>query len=120
VKPGSICWLFGTTERIAETGSTGERILEKPTAGAKQAAEKLNFSERAKNRSRQNASGAIREGRLMVFYPPIFGLSPFLRSFSAACKARVDFAAFSARLKSCPDSLPQLGGVFSASGEAAP
>jgi hypothetical protein len=63
---------------------------------ALQAAEKLNFSERAKNRSRQNASGAIREGRLMVFYPPIFGRSPFLRSFSAAClaPAHPSFAGF--------------------------
>jgi hypothetical protein len=61
LKPCSFCWLFGTNEQLAEKGSTGGRIREKPTAGAN------------------------------------------------AC---VDLAAFSARLKSCPDSLLQLGGVL--------
>jgi hypothetical protein len=52
----------------------------------KQAAEKLDFSKRAKNRSRQDAQGTIREGCLMVLHPPKFPLSLTIRSFSAACK----------------------------------
>jgi hypothetical protein len=55
--------------------------------GALQAAEKLNFPERTKNGSRQNAPGTIREAWLMVLYPPIFTHLPFIRSFSAACLA---------------------------------
>jgi len=55
-------------------------------AGAEQAAEKLFLYRKAKNRSRQEALGAIRKGRLMVLYPPIFDRSTYFRSFSAACK----------------------------------
>jgi hypothetical protein len=51
-----------------------------------QAAEKLNFSESAKNGSHQNAVGTIREAWLMDFYPSKSALSPFIRSFSAACE----------------------------------
>jgi hypothetical protein len=29
-------------------------------------------------------------------------------SFSTACKARIDMAAFAARLKSCPDTKPEF------------
>jgi len=54
---------------------------------AKQAAEKLFLYRKAKNRSRQEALGAIRKGRLMVLYPPIFDRSTYFRSFSAACEA---------------------------------
>jgi hypothetical protein len=66
-------------------------------SGAKQAAEKLDFSKSAKNGLRQDALGTIREGWLMVLHPPNSALSPSLRSFSAACKARVLFVAFAAR-----------------------
>jgi hypothetical protein len=76
-------------------------MSEKNPAGAK-AAEKLNFSESAKNGSCQNTLGAIPGGRLMVFYPSISALLPSIWSLSAACKAHVDIAAFVARLKSCP------------------
>jgi hypothetical protein len=72
----------------AEEFPFGSVFLKKrKNAGAKQAAEKLDFPERVKNRSRQEALGAIREGKLMVFYSSNFALSPFIRSFSAACKA---------------------------------
>jgi hypothetical protein len=54
---------------------------------ALQAAEKLDFSKSAKNGSRQDALGTIREGWLMVLHPPNSALSPSLRSFSAACLA---------------------------------
>ena len=54
---------------------------------ALQAAEKLDFSKSAKNGSRQDAPGTIREGWLMVFHPPILAISPPIRSFSAACLA---------------------------------
>jgi hypothetical protein len=58
------------------------------SSGAKQAAEKLNFSKGAKNGSHQDALGAICEGWLMVLHPSNFALSSFIPSFSAACKAR--------------------------------
>src|ERR1017187_39311 len=77
------------------------RVTDIPS-GAKQAAEKLNFSKGAKNGSRQDALGTIREGWLMVLHPPNFALSLSIRSFSAACKALADSARFAARLKPCP------------------
>jgi hypothetical protein len=57
--------------------------------GAKQAAEKLNFPKGAKNGSRQDAPGSIREGWLMVLHLPNCALSLSIRTFSAACKAQV-------------------------------
>jgi hypothetical protein len=57
---------------------------------------------KAKNRSRQEALGAIRKRRLMVLYPPIFDRSTYFRSFSAACQAPTFFRPFAARLKPCP------------------
>src|ERR1035437_5695723 len=52
-------------------------------SGAKQAAEKLDFSKSAKNGSRQDAPGTIREGWLMVFHPPIDRKSTRLNSSHA-------------------------------------
>jgi len=49
---------------------------------------KLNFSERAKNRSRQNAAGAIREGQLMVLslnFSPFAFHSEFFRRLFSPC-----------------------------------
>jgi hypothetical protein len=40
--------------------------------------------------------GTIREDWLMVLYPPIFTLSLYIRSFSAACEAHLYFEAFAA------------------------
>jgi len=54
---------------------------------ALQAAEKLDFSKSAKNESRQDDPGTIREGWSMVLHPPNFALSPSIWSFSAACLA---------------------------------
>jgi hypothetical protein len=56
----------------------------------------------------------------MVLHPPNSALSPSLRSFSAACKAQVDFAAFSARLKPCPFKASSLSAVHSAVEEMRP
>jgi hypothetical protein len=67
-------------------GAGGFRLLNKSRhRRTLQAAEKLNFTESAKNGSRQNAPRAIRGPSLMIFYPPNFALSPSIRSFSAAC-----------------------------------
>jgi hypothetical protein len=71
-------------------------------SAAKQAAEKLCFSKRPKNKSRHKARGAIRGGHLMVFYHPIFDLSLYFWSFSAVCKAASSSDAPAARLKPCP------------------
>jgi hypothetical protein len=64
---------------------------------ALQAAEKLDFPESAKNGSRHDAPGTIREGSLMVLHPANFALSPSIRSFSAACLAP-------AKLRAAPKS----------------
>jgi len=56
-------------------------------SGAKQAAEKLDFSKSAKNGPRQDDPGTIREGWSTVLHPPNLALSPSIRSFSAACLA---------------------------------
>ena len=42
------------------------------------------------------------------FHPPISALSPSIRSFSAACKARFLLACSAARLKPCPDTKPSV------------
>jgi len=48
-------------KQAAEKGRISAGIPEQPTAGAEQAAGKLNFSEGVKNGSRQDAPGTIRE-----------------------------------------------------------
>jgi hypothetical protein len=73
---------MGTTSVVPQTAIKSMRAL--------QAAEKLYFSKSAKDGSHQDAVGTIRRGWLMVLHPPNFALSPYLRSFSAACKAQVD------------------------------
>jgi hypothetical protein len=45
------------------------------------------FSKSAKNGSRQEALGTIREDWLIVLQPPDFDLSPSIRTFSAASEA---------------------------------
>jgi len=60
--------------------------MDRPS-GAKQAAEKLDFSKSVKNESRQDDPGTIREGWSMVLHPPNFALSLSFWSFSAACLA---------------------------------
>ena len=61
-----------------------------------QAAEKLNLSERMKNGTHQDATGTIRAPRLMVFHPLNFALSPYFRTFSAACLAPESWVKYAA------------------------
>jgi hypothetical protein len=57
--------LFGTTEQLAE---------------------KVDFSKRTKNGTRQDAPGTIREDWLMVLHPPNFALLLSISTFSASCE----------------------------------
>jgi hypothetical protein len=83
-----------TPSKRAVTGHDFSRAAKRSKRGrALQAAEKLDFSKSAKNGSRQDALGTIREGWLMVLHPPNSALSPSLRSFSAACLAPATFRA---------------------------
>jgi hypothetical protein len=59
-------------KHATEKGRISAGICEKRPSGAKQPAEKLNFSKGAKNGSRQDALGTIRKGWLMVFVSPKF------------------------------------------------
>ena len=83
--------------------------LRQGLSGAEQAAEKGLFP---KEKCEKHASGP--EGHIH-FMPLIPGINPrptARRSFSAAFKALVDFAAFAARLKSCADTCRGFAGVF--------
>jgi len=50
-----------------------------------QLAEKVDFSKRTKNGTRQDAPGTIREDWLMVLHPPNFALLLSIPTFSASC-----------------------------------
>jgi len=51
-----------------------------------QLAEKVDFSKRTKNGTRQDAPGTIREDWLMVLHPPNFALLLSIPTFSASCE----------------------------------
>jgi len=76
----------------------------KKNAGAKEAAEKLGISDGNGRESPSAAKADIDSDGFVLGLKP---QPPSDGSFSAACKARGHFAAFAARLKSCPDTKPR-------------
>jgi hypothetical protein len=68
-------------------GLKGRTLRGKRTSGAKQAAEKSDFGKTAKNKSRQDALGAIRWVSVMILYLHFWGHLCPIPTFSAACKA---------------------------------
>jgi uncharacterized surface anchored protein len=85
-----------------------QRVEKRQDAGAKQAAKIGQFwNEKPGN----HTSGAKALVGLIGLMPGINPRPTARMSFSAACKARIHFEAFSARLKSCPVTRPRIPGA---------
>jgi tRNA threonylcarbamoyladenosine biosynthesis protein TsaB len=85
------------------------------SAGAEQAAEKPN---RAVGRAFIPGIKPMKSTRALAPEVCFSGISPQDRPFSAACKAPIDNAALTARLKSCPDTGAEHPGTSRSSSQA--